>query len=297
MITDLQDKVNKHHKMSYNISLYQNRNEENSSLKFLMKRVNFINSLLQVQKQNLQNLEKTGKILQNANEYKIEKKLKKKMTQINKEICDLIEKVNKKLKTMRKKVSETKKEKNKNNSDIRHIETIINIFQIKNISNLKKHSKIQLQQKQKSFQKTKNNILIQTQMSEEEVDTMLRNEPEKILSILENGENLQRNNKVDNTLEDMREKLNDIKKVDKGVEKLLKMLKELHLIISDQNEVVDSIEFNMGMVTDDLKTSEDDVVESSKLMVSAQEKIWCIFVVMIFLSIFLVNALLGSFLD
>lgn len=296
MILDLKDKILKtNNQMSYNISLYKNREEENSSLKFLMKRVNFINALLQSQKQGLQKLEFIGKKLQNANEYKIEKKLQKQISHKNEEISELITKVNQKLKTMRKKVSEAKKEKN--NSDLRHIKTIINIFQIKNIDNLKKHSKLQLDLKQKSFQKTKNNILVRTQMTEKEVDSMLRHEPEKILQILESGENIQTNNNVNNTLEDMREKLNDIKRVDKGVEKLLKMLRELHLIIRDQNEVVDSIAFNMDHVTDDLKSSEEDVVESNKLMVSAQEKIWCIFVVMIFLSIFLVNAFLGSFLE
>ena len=73
------------------------------------------------------------------------------------------------------------------------------------------------------------------------------------------------------------------------------MIQELSIIIKAQNEVVNSIYENVEQIDDYMQQTKEHVDESNKLMTSASDKLWCFFVIMVFIMIFVMNKILGTF--
>lgn len=73
------------------------------------------------------------------------------------------------------------------------------------------------------------------------------------------------------------------------------MIGELQQIIRAQTEVIDSIYENVVQIDDYIEQTKEHVEESNKLMTSANEKLWCFFVVMVVIMIFVMNKILGTF--
>ena len=59
--------------------------------------------------------------------------------------------------------------------------------------------------------------------------------------------------------------------------------------------MVNSIYENVEQIDDYMQQTKEHVDESNKLMTSASDKLWCFFVIMVFIMIFVMNKILGTF--
>ena len=72
------------------------------------------------------------------------------------------------------------------------------------------------------------------------------------------------------------------------------MIGELQMLISAQTDVVNSIMGNVEQIENFTHETKKNVDESNKLMSSATEKLWCFFLVMVVIMMFVMNSLLNS---
>lgn len=86
----------------------------------------------------------------------------------------------------------------------------------------------------------------------------------------------------------------EIKRIEKEVSKLLTMIQELSSIIKQQTEVVNSIECNVVEIQDFVNDAVTNIEDTHKLMTSANEKLYCLFIFMVIFACWIVNKLLGS---
>ena len=77
--------------------------------------------------------------------------------------------------------------------------------------------------------------------------------------------------RIDNAISDIREKVQEIQQVNNNVKALLKMIKELNMILKNQTEIIDSIDNNMTLVQDHVEVAKENFVKSSELLTSANE--------------------------
>ncbi len=138
-------------------------------------------------------------------------------------------------------------------------------------------------------------MVLDKSIEEDKIEEMIENEPEKIESMIQEKLYGKTSVKLDNTLSDIREKVRDIKMVEKSVINLLTMIHELHLILSSSSSLINSIDHNMSQVKDHIEHTVDNIDQSNKLMVSANEKLWCIFFVITLVSVFVVNFIMNQF--
>lgn len=81
----------------------------------------------------------------------------------------------------------------------------------------------------------------------------------------------QANVRIDNAISDIKEKVEEINRVEQNVNTLLTMIQELHLILKNQTEIINSIDSNMGLVLDHVETAKENIVQSAELFKSARE--------------------------
>lgn len=81
----------------------------------------------------------------------------------------------------------------------------------------------------------------------------------------------QTNVRIDNAISDIKEKVEEIHRVEQNVNKLLTMIQELHLILKNQTEIINSIDANMTLVLDHVETAQENIVKSAELFKSASE--------------------------
>lgn len=81
----------------------------------------------------------------------------------------------------------------------------------------------------------------------------------------------QGNVRIDNAISDIKEKVEEIARVEQNVAKLLNMIQELHLILKNQTEIINSIDANMTLVLDHVESAKDSIVKSAELFKSATE--------------------------
>jgi len=74
-----------------------------------------------------------------------------------------------------------------------------------------------------------------------------------------------------NTMADIDEKVREIKEVEKGINRLFDMIKELHHIISTQNTVVDSIAEKVDQIQDHVQKTHTTTVEAKELYMGYRE--------------------------
>ena len=81
----------------------------------------------------------------------------------------------------------------------------------------------------------------------------------------------QTNVRIDNAISDIKEKVEEINKVEQNVNTLLMMIQELHLILKNQTEIINSVDANMTLVLDHVESAKENIVKSAELFKSAKE--------------------------
>lgn len=77
--------------------------------------------------------------------------------------------------------------------------------------------------------------------------------------------------RIDNAISDIKEKVKEIQQVEKNVKILLTMISELHMILKNETDIIDSIDANMTLVMDHVEVAKENFVKSSELLKSANE--------------------------
>lgn len=99
---------------------------------------------------------------------------------------------------------------------------------------------------------------------------------------------------MNNTIDDIKEQLNDIKRVENSVFALLTMLETFQENMKAQGEIIDSIHENLIQIKDHVLNAESSIENSKKSMMKAQEKLCCIFFIFLFLVLFFMNQVIGT---
>jgi t-SNARE complex subunit (syntaxin) len=79
------------------------------------------------------------------------------------------------------------------------------------------------------------------------------------------------NTALANTMADIDEKVREIKEVEKGINRLFDMIKELHHVISMQNTVVDSIAEKVDQIQDHVEKTHTTTAEAKELYMGYRE--------------------------
>ncbi len=100
--------------------------------------------------------------------------------------------------------------------------------------------------------------------------------------------------KVENALNDMKEKIDEIKRIDKNVKTLLDMILHLQTIIQSNSELVNSIDSNMALVVDYMEVGVDELAKGKVEYSSAMDKFCCCFMIVLVAMIISLNYLFNQ---
>jgi t-SNARE complex subunit (syntaxin) len=116
-----------------------------------------------------------------------------------------------------------------------------------------------------------------------------KKEAQKLIREFYDGESLE----INNTLQDIREQFNEIKKVEQGVKVLLELIQQFQEIIMGQTEIINSIENNVIQIRDHIERGVKHVENAKDLMMNAQDKLCCVFFIFLIISIISLHWLLN----
>lgn len=287
--------------MGKNLQLKSKEQQDDPRIEYRMKRIAEINQLLKSTQDKIELLHmKKGDYLK-TREQGEQKTISNEMNLISKQVNQNLQIIREKMKVMNNKIQDMSKEREeqiKNDTDIRMMKTVLNCFQAKSIELLKSFSKFQMQQKALAKQFAIESLMLtQNEYSKEELEDFNYQQLQELQ--MEQREKFQGKDeaamKVNDTLEDIRTKVMEIKKIEKQVNDLVQMIQELQMIIRAQTEVVNSIYDNVEQIDNYIEQTKENVEESNKLMTSANDKLWCFFVVLVFIMIFVMNKILSTF--
>lgn len=100
--------------------------------------------------------------------------------------------------------------------------------------------------------------------------------------------------KIDNAVNDLQEKLDEMNNIGKNVTKMVALLEELQHIVKSQSELIDSIDNTMANVKDYMASAADQLDSAKKEMSSAMEKFCCLFFICLIIMVFVMNYLMSS---
>lgn len=89
------------------------------------------------------------------------------------------------------------------------------------------------------------------------------------------------------------ERLSEIKELEKGMNKLLAMIKELHNIVKQQNVVVDSITQTMANIKDHTEKTYEEMESAKQYQVNTKQKMVLLFIILLVVVIGFLNHILG----
>lgn len=77
--------------------------------------------------------------------------------------------------------------------------------------------------------------------------------------------------KLDNTLNDIKETIEEIKKVQSAVFTLRKNIDNLHDVIKDSTQIINSIQYNTERIQNHIYKSNEQLDDTNKLILKAQD--------------------------
>ena len=99
---------------------------------------------------------------------------------------------------------------------------------------------------------------------------------------------------MNNTLNDIKEQVKEIKKVENGVKILLNMIEQFQDVIMGQSEIINSIESNVLQIKDHVERGVKVVESAKELMMGAQDKLCCVFFIFVIVMVISMNWLLNT---
>ncbi len=180
---------------------------------------------------------------------------------------------------------------------LRFYDTICRVFRVQTVEYTKDLFRLKVELKNLFREKIKRKLMVYDPKIDDKKLEELFEEPEKIEAIIQEKMYGEVSMKIDNAIVDIREQLNDIKKVEKGVFSLCSIMDNFYDILKSQTDIINSIENNMYQIRNHVEKSSKFVKDSNEIYSGTQDKLCCLFFIFLLLSIIVINSLLGGLTD
>ncbi|CAD8183957.1 unnamed protein product [Paramecium octaurelia] len=166
--------------------------------------------------------------------------------------------------------------------------------------NLKVQAVLQESQKaQLDFQNSMRNKIkrqagcLDSNLNENQIDELC-DDPNKMQELLQKKIYGQASIQLQNAVQDIQEKYQDIVKLERSVQQVYQLFLDLAVLVKNQGELIDNIEQNMVKARDYVKKGEAQLIKAKKDHQAARKKMCCIIMIGLVLILVIVGPILGT---
>lgn len=202
------------------------------------------------------------------------------------EVQALANQVRKKLKEMDNDIAEGTATVGGDNAAVRIKDSQKSILSRKFVKLMSEYNEIQTQYKQKYRDRVKRQLkIVKPEAGAEEVNQILDSDrdPGAIFA-----NEIMTHSEAKQALEDIQDRHKDILKLEKSIRELHELFLDMAILVNQQGEMIDQIEFNIGQAGDFIGESKKQLKVAAKYKASARRKKICIVLILILIIIVVV---------
>eukprot|EP00742_Colponemidia_sp_Colp-10_P001072 GILJ01001162.1.p1 GENE.GILJ01001162.1~~GILJ01001162.1.p1 ORF type:complete len:345 (+),score=58.92 GILJ01001162.1:95-1036(+) len=174
--------------------------------------------------------------------------------------------------------------KHKNTSESRIRANMLQTTTRKFKEYLQEYQKVQTEYKSKVRQKVERQIkIVEPNATQEEVDQVVQSGD--VGSVFRSKIMEGAHEQLKNAVADIQDKYRDIRKLEQSVTELHQTFLDLALLVESQGEILDQIEYSVGMAKEYTEKAEKELIKAKKYSQGARKKMCCVIVILVIILI------------